>query len=57
MCSDKEVLIDSLRELLHNTDLQRLNYDKSMNTANKNHKVESCCSAFGKVLKRTLGEG
>ena len=54
ICSDKDSLIDSLRELIFNADLQRLNYEQAVNAANMNHTVESCCEAFRKVLKRTL---
>ena len=54
VCTDEKLLEQSIRSLLNNKEKQKEYYEKAIEIAEQNHKLESSCAVFEGVVGRVL---
>lgn len=56
VCTDKEKLEETIRNLLSNTDLQQRYYDQAVIMTQKNHNLESSSAVFEGVVRKAIAK-
>lgn len=57
VCDDKDKLVECIRNLIENKELQKEYYDRAIEVSHTNHDLESSCAVFEGVVQRAIEKG
>lgn len=57
VCSDKNLLVDKISELLSSAELQKKQYDNAVKITKEHHNLAASCEIFEEVVKEAIEKG
>ena len=57
VCIDEQELVNCIRDLLSNADLQKERYIKAIEVTKKHHNIDSSCATFKRVVEKAISKG
>ena len=57
VCTEKALLVDTIKQMLERTDLQREYYDQQIVMTREHHNIEASCATVERIIKNTIAHG